>query len=61
VEKPGIVEIPLIMGINQLIIINVWGHAYYLDYRNLRIDYGNAMIDKLINWEFASDNAGLFQ
>lgn len=36
--------------------IDVWEHAYYLDFQNRRADYVDAILDKLINWGFASDN-----
>jgi Fe-Mn family superoxide dismutase len=32
--------------------MDVWEHAYYLDYQNLRNEYEDAFMDKLINWEF---------
>lgn len=41
-----------------LLTIDVWEHAYYVDYRNKRPDYVSAVLDKLINWEFASANLG---
>jgi superoxide dismutase len=41
----------------QCLTIDVWEHAYYLDYQNRRADYVNAVLDKLINWEFALQNA----
>jgi Fe-Mn family superoxide dismutase len=41
-----------------LLTIDVWEHAYYLDYQNRRADYVNAVLDKLINWEFALKNIG---
>ena len=44
-------------GMKPLLVIDVWEHAYYLDYQNRRADYVNAMLDKLINWEFALQNA----
>jgi Fe-Mn family superoxide dismutase len=31
-------------------------HVYYLDCQNRRADYVNAVIEKLINWEFAAEN-----
>ena len=36
----------------------LWEHAYYLDYQNRRVDYVNAVFDKLVNWEFAAENLG---
>jgi Fe-Mn family superoxide dismutase len=39
--------------------IDVWEHTYYLDYQNHRVDYVNAVLDKLINWDFAA--AKLFE
>jgi Fe-Mn family superoxide dismutase len=51
-------ENPLTTGVKALLTIDVWEHAYYLDYQNRRIDYANAVLDKLINWEFAQQNAG---
>ena len=49
--------VPQTMGLKPLLAIDVWEHAYYLDYQNRRADYVNAVLDKLINWEFALKNA----
>jgi Fe-Mn family superoxide dismutase len=51
--------LPLTMGVKPLLAIDVWEHAYYLDYQNRRADYVNAVLDKLINWEFALQNASV--
>jgi Fe-Mn family superoxide dismutase len=58
VTKTANAESPLSRGIKPLLVIDVWEHAYYLDYENRRVDYVNAVIEKLINWGFAEDNLG---
>ena len=58
VVKTANAEVPLTMGMKPLLVIDVWEHAYYLDYQNRRADYVNAVLDNLINWEFALQNAG---
>ena len=49
-------ENPLAKGINALLTVDVWEHAYYLDYQNKRADYVAAILDKLLNWDFAAEN-----
>ncbi|MBW6497552.1 MAG: superoxide dismutase [Bacteroidales bacterium] len=56
VMKTPNAETPLTMGIEPLLTIDVWEHAYYLDYQNKRPDYVAAVLDKLINWEFVASN-----
>jgi superoxide dismutase, Fe-Mn family len=56
VIKTGNAENPLHTAMKPLLTIDVWEHAYYLDYQNRRVDYVNAVLDKLINWEFALQN-----
>jgi Fe-Mn family superoxide dismutase len=49
---------PLTDAARPLLTIDIWEHAYYLDYQNRRVDYVNALIENLANWEFAAENLG---
>ena len=52
----GAAGTPLTTGDTALLCIDVWEHAYYIDYRNRRPDFVATFLDKLANWEFAAKN-----
>jgi Fe-Mn family superoxide dismutase len=56
VIKTANAHTPIAQGQKPLLTIDVWEHAYYLDYQNRRADHVNALLDRLINWEFALEN-----
>ncbi|HOU77203.1 MAG TPA: superoxide dismutase [Syntrophales bacterium] len=58
IVKTANADNPLARGMKPLLTIDVWEHAYYLDYQNRRADYLAAVIDKLINWDFVNANLG---
>ena len=49
-------ETPVGTHMTPLLTLDVWEHAYYLDYQNERARYVDAFLDKLIDWRFALDN-----
>jgi Fe-Mn family superoxide dismutase len=44
------------MGATPLLVLDVWEHAYYVDYANVRLTYLQNVVEKLVNWQFAEDN-----
>lgn len=49
-------ETPISQGVQPLLVVDVWEHAYYLDYQNRRPDFLQAFLDHLVNWEFVAAN-----
>ncbi|QID19743.1 superoxide dismutase [Fe] [Nitrogeniibacter mangrovi] len=56
VVNTGAAGNPLTGGDTPLLCIDVWEHAYYIDYRNARPAFVDAFLDKLVNWAFAQAN-----
>lgn len=56
VVTTGNAEVPFERGHVPLLTIDVWEHAYYLDYQNGREEHVSTVIDELLNWKFAAEN-----
>ncbi|KKJ01039.1 superoxide dismutase [Prochlorothrix hollandica] len=56
VTKTGNAENPMTSGQVPLLTMDVWEHAYYLDYQNRRPDYMTDFLGKLVDWDFVAAN-----
>ena len=49
-------DTPLVHGMTPLLTVDVWEHAYYIDYRNERPRYLKSVLTNIINWDFVARN-----
>ena len=56
IAKTANADTPLAHGQTALLTVDVWEHAYYLDYQNRRPDYVQTFLDSLVNWDFVAQN-----
>ncbi len=56
IVSTGNADSPVINGLTPLLTLDVWEHAYYLDYQNKRDAYVDTFLEHLINWDFAEKN-----
>ena len=58
IVKTSNADTPILHGNRPLLAIDVWEHAYYIDYQNRRPEYVKAWVEKLIDWDFVNENLG---
>ncbi len=58
IMKTSNADLPMKHGAKALLTIDVWEHAYYIDFRNARPNYITTFLDSLVNWDFVAQNLG---
>ena len=56
IMKTANADLPMKHNAKALLTIDVWEHAYYIDFRNARPNYISTFIDSLVNWDFVAQN-----
>ncbi|MCU1352102.1 MAG: Superoxide dismutase, partial [Acidimicrobiales bacterium] len=56
IVKTANADLPLKHDVKALLTLDVWEHAYYIDYRNRRPDHIQNFLDRLVNWDFVAQN-----
>lgn len=59
ITKTPNADLPMNHGQRALLTVDVWEHAYYLDYQNRRPDYVTIFLDSLVNWDFVAKNLSM--
>ncbi len=49
-------DTPVVHAAEPLLTLDVWEHAYYIDYRNERPEFIKSVLDNLVNWDFVALN-----
>ena len=58
ITKTPNADTPITHGQKALLTVDVWEHAYYLDFQNRRPDFVQTFLDQLVNWDFVAANLG---
>lgn len=56
ITKTSNADLPMVHGQTALLTVDVWEHAYYLDFQNRRPDFVQSFLDNLVNWDFVAAN-----